>query len=75
VLKVQQKGRSCKQLGAEKTKPTEDRTMTQKRVNKGTKEIKAMMVEDVELLRRHLPAFLLTGMSKLRVSGRDEKQD
>ena len=39
-----------KQLGARK-QPTEYRTMIQKRVNKGTKEIKAMMAEDADFLR------------------------
>jgi putative transposase len=34
-----------------KNQPTEYRTMTQKRVSRGSKEIKAMMAEDVDFLR------------------------
>jgi Transposase, Mutator family len=34
-----------------KNQPTEYRTMTQKRVSRGTKEIKAMVTEDVDFLR------------------------
>jgi transposase-like protein len=34
-----------------KNQPTEYRTMTQKRVSKGTKEIQAMMAEGVDFLR------------------------
>jgi putative transposase len=38
-------------LGNKKNQPTEYRTMTQKRVNRATKEIKAMMAEDADFLR------------------------
>jgi putative transposase len=38
-------------LENKKNQPTEYRTMTQKRVSRGTKEIKAMVAEDVDFLR------------------------
>jgi transposase-like protein len=34
-----------------KNRPTEYRTITQKRVNRGSKEIKAMIAEDADFLR------------------------